>query len=207
MAKTGPKRKTGVGRYPGGQIRHSDRVPEDPADIVALEASVRHIWGVEKWLECRANPAAMAAAREAVRDQALRTPLGKLRRAGREDGISGKQHSAGIYFGWLLNERNTLRGPPSPNPRSPDYGAVPTPSTEAVQPVSFSEYEKGTEEWEKDVLKRFEVMYGAIIEADRRGGKIFEILKRTLVEDIMPTEDELGDLRIGLNAIDRARGT
>lgn len=206
MAKTGPKRKTGVGRYPGGQIKHSDRVPEEPADIVALEARVRQLLSVEKWLECRANPAAMAAARDAVRDRDLGSPLGKLRMLGRDDGISRKQHSAGVYFAWLVNERNMLRGPPSPNVQAVNYGCAPTPTLEPVEPVSFSEHEKGTEEWEKDVLRRYERMYGAIIQADRHGGKIFEILRSTLIVEAMPKEDELGDLRMGLNAIDRARG-
>ena len=198
MAKTGPKRRMGVNRLKNGHIKRADYQKQEPADIVALEARMRQLWGVERYLELKGNPAAMEAARKTLNEQDLGSALGRLRKAGPGEGISKTQYEAAGYFGWLYREFWTRKhGSPPPNPRALDYGAAPS---------GISTHPEDSDEYIADIERKFRACHGAILSVGSRMCNVFEAMKRLLVEDIMPTEDEIGDIRLALNAIDRARG-
>lgn len=198
MAKTGPKRRMNVSRHKNGHIKRADYQKEEAPDLVAQEARVRHLLGVEKWMALRGNPAAMAAACKLVGDQDLGSALGKLRKAGPVEGLSRVQYEAAGYFGWLYKEFWTRKhGSPPPNPRALDYGAAPS---------GISTHPEDSDEYIADIERKFRACHGAILSVGSRMCNVFETLKRLLVEDIVPTEDEIGDIRLALNAIDRARG-
>jgi len=192
-----------VRRYPGGQIVHADRRPaetEEEAKATALEARIRRELGVDAWLAARGSPAALETARKRMDDALLGSALGRLLLVGRQDaaaGITARQHGAGHYFLWLYGANARIRGWPSPNPRTlpPD------------QIAGFSTHPEDSPQWLADIRGRWTELYGAIVEADRGEGRVFEILKRVLIEDRgCETRAEIGALRTGLNAIDRVRG-
>lgn len=202
MAKRGPKRRAGVERYPSGQIKHSHRrgESEEEATATALEARVRRLWGVEAWLRLR-ETGGLPAAKQAASNPLLGSALGVLFHVGKkhEDiGISAKQYSAGAYFGWLYRANAKVRGWPSPNVRAIDYGAV---------TGGLSVHPEDSDEYIIDIRRKWSDMYRSIIDADRQAGAVFEILKRVLLENLGPDNiEEIGHLRIGLNAIEKARG-
>lgn len=192
-SKRGRPRTQGVARYPSGQIK-----PE-AITATAEEARIRQLWGVDVWQEARRNESALREARKKVSNPLLGHALGRLFYS---DQIDRKQYDAGTYFGWLWKAHARLTGAPPPNVRAIDYGAVSS---------GFSVYPEDTDEWVADIKRRWMDAHRFIYEANgdhgRSTGPIMEILKRTLVEDIGPLDKhELGNLRIGLNAINQARG-
>lgn len=165
----------------------------------AEEARIRQLLGVHVWLETRRNEKTLRAARKRVSDPLLGSALGRILYSNE---IDQKQHAAGGYFVWLWRANARVRGWPSPNVRAIDYGS---------NVGGFSVHAEGSDEWVTDVKRKWGDAYRAIYDANgdhgRSTGDIFEILKRTLVEDIGPRNMiELGNLRIGLNAINHARG-
>lgn len=137
----------------------------------------------------------MKAARKRVSDPLLGYALGRFLYA-RE--IDQKQHDAGLYFVWLWKSNARVRGWPSPNVRAIDYGS---------NIGGFSVHAEGSDDWVMDIRRKWQDAYRGIMDAQKDFGPIFEILKRTIVEDIGPKDmQELGNLRIGLNAINHARG-
>lgn len=211
MAKTGPKRKTGVGRYPGGQIRHSDRGDETPEQVTAtaLDARMRQILGVDTWLKHKDAGKALKAARNDMANPLLGSALGRLLLAGRDDlanGISQRQYDAGVYFGWLYRNNARVRGWPSPNARG---APVEMTSAGVYNSADLDPELAQTDEEKKTLNKRiadlkssWSDMYGALMEADGRRGAVFEAIKRALLEDL---DGDVGELKLGLNAIDRIR--
>ena len=199
MAKTGPKRKLGVDRYKhDGSIVRSQRKSEDgPANATALEARMRQILGVDAWKAARSTKEALQAACNDMDDPLLGSALGRLLLMGRRDtgeGITKTQYGAGGYFGWLYRANAKVRGWPSPNAKALDYGAA---------APGFSTHDEDSDEYVTDVKRKWSDLYGTVMEADGRQGKVFEALKRVLLEDL---DADVGELRMGLNAINRARG-
>lgn len=140
----------------------------------------------------------MAAARKRVSNPLLGHSLGRLL-YGKE--IDQAQYDAGFWFAELYRDWSIIQGLPSPNMKALDYGAIPGKSTAPDQ----------GDEWVARRKARWQGVMAAIFAANGDNGlttgPIFEILKRTLVEDIGPLNAyELGNLRVGLNAINQAIG-
>lgn len=196
--RPGRPRKAGVPRNAKGAIAYGHRSDTERPEAVratAEEARIRQLLGVETWLSERRDEKALLAARRRVSNPLLGYALGRFLYAKE---IDKDQHDAGAYFLWLYRSNAKVRGWPSPNVRAIDYGAI---------SGGFSTLEEGSDEWVADVKKKWERAYRLILEAQKDFGPVFEILKRTLIEDIGPRNmEELGNLRIGLNAINRARG-
>jgi hypothetical protein len=198
----GQKPRAGVRRYPGGQVHHADRVPlesEEDVKATVLEARLRRELGVEAWMAARGTPKGLREARRPMDEPLMGSALGRLLLVGRKnagDGISQAQHEAGDYFVRLYRARGKLSGWPSPNVRAIDYGAT---------VGGLSVHPEDSPEWIADIKRRWETMNRAVF--DVGAGEVYEILKRVLIEDRgAETMDELGALRLGLNAINRARG-
>jgi hypothetical protein len=194
----GRPRKQGVPRDAKGRIAYGHRsVTENPEKVkqTAEEARIRQLLGVDVWQAAKRDERALAEARKRVSNPHLGYALGRFLYANE---IDQKQHDAGMYFAWLWRANAKVRGWPSPNVRAIDYGAT---------LAGLSTHPEGSDEWVRDIRRKWEDAYRFILDAQKDFGPVFEILKRTLVEDIGPRNmDELGNLRIGLNAIDRARG-
>lgn len=202
--KGGRAPRAGVERYPSGQIKHSQRQPresEEEATATALDARVRQVLGVEHWIKARGAQQALTAARKKVDNPLLGYALGRLLVVGRKDpadGINQAQHDAGEHFIRLYRARAKIGGWPSPNVRSIGADMV---------AGGLSTHPEDSDEWVADIRRRWEQMYGLIMEADGQKGEVFEALKRLLIEDLGPQSvREIGAIRVGLNAINRARG-
>lgn len=196
--RPGRPRKVGVPRNERGAIAYGHRSQTESPEAVkatAEEARIRHLLGVETWLSERRNEKALAAARKRVSNPLLGYALGRFLYAKE---IDQGQHDAGLYFAWLYQANAKVRGWPSPNIRAIDYSAALS---------GFSTHPEASDEWVRDVRRKWEDAYRFILDAQKDFGPVFEILKRTLIEDIGPRNmEELGNLRIGLNAINQARG-
>lgn len=141
----------------------------------------------------------MTAARKRISNPLQHYPLGRFLYA---QEIDQKQYDAGMYFAWLWKTMAKIRGQPSPNIRALDYGAG---------APGLSVHPEGSAEWNTDIRRKWQNALRGIYDANadhgRTTGPIYELLKRTLLEDIGPRNaQELGSLRIGLNAINHARG-
>ncbi|WP_040639332.1 hypothetical protein [Microvirga lotononidis] len=115
--------------------------------------------------------------------------------------IDQNQYDAGMYFAWLWKAHAKVRGLPSPNVRAIDYGAI---------TGGYSTHPEDSEGWVMDVRRRWEDAQSALYHANgdqgRTTGPLRAILLRVLVEDIGPQDKyEMGNLRVGLNAINQAR--
>lgn len=198
MRKGGRPRKQGVPRTANGRIASGfDRAQPDDIKSVALEARARQVLGVDEFLKAQRQKRGAEAAllKKRMDDPLLGYALGRLRYSGE---IDGKQHDAGSYFIWLWKANARVRGWPSPNVRS--IGADMAAS-------GLSTHPEESDEWIADIKRKWSDTYRFIMGAQRDFGPIFEILKRTIVEDIGPQNaEELGNLKIGLNAINSARG-
>jgi hypothetical protein len=196
--RRGRPRKVGVPRNEKGAIAYGHRsITERPEAMTATaeEARIRQLLGVEVWLKAQRNEKSLEAARKRVRNPLLGYALGRFL-YGQE--IDQKQHDAGLYFAWLWRANAKVRGLPSPNAKALDYGAI---------QMGLSTHPEASDEYVSDIRRKWETTYRFIMEAQGDFGPVFEILKRTLVEDIGPRNaEELGNLRIGLNAINNSRG-
>jgi hypothetical protein len=200
--RTGRPRKVGVPRNAKGAIAYGHRsITEQPDAMTATaeEARVRQLLGVEVWVKAQRNEKALEAARKRIRNPLLGYALGRFLHANE---ITRDQHDAGMYFLWLWKANAKVRGWPSPNAKALDYGAI---------QGGCSTHPEDSDGWVKDVRRRWEGAHRFIFDANgdhgRTASPIMEILKRTLVEDIGPQNAyELGNLRVGLNAINQARG-
>jgi hypothetical protein len=140
----------------------------------------------------------MAAARKRVSNPLLGSALGRFHFAKELD---GGQYEAGLWFAELYRDISIINGVPSPNVKALDYGALPGRTTAADK----------SDEWVARRKLQWMEVHRALYDANGDQGRtiapIMEILKRTLVEDIGPLNAwELGNLRVGLNAINQARG-
>jgi hypothetical protein len=103
-AKMGKPRRTGVGRYPGGQIIHEDR-GERPGDIVAVVTSQR--------------------AKDVGPEHAAKYEAGfELGKAYLRGYITRQQLKAGEQWALDVDRYCRLHGYPSPFPKAPDYLGV-----------------------------------------------------------------------------------
>lgn len=189
-------------RYPSGQIKHSQRQPrESEEDVKATGLDARLRKDVKAWLALRNKPEALKTARKSVDNPLLGYALGRLLVVGRKDpadGINQAQHDAGEHFIRLYRARAKIGGWPSPNVRSIGADMV---------AGGLSTHPEDSDEWVADIRRRWEQMYSLIMEADGQRGEVFEALKRLLIEDLGPQSvREIGAIRVGLNAINRARG-
>lgn len=203
--RAGRPRKVGVPRNPktGNIASAFERETPEQAKAIALEARLRQQWGVETVLKLqrqqRGAEAALSEARRKMDNPLLGYALGRLCYSGE---IDRKQHDAGSYFVWLWKTHARLTGAPSPNVRS--IGADMTGGGISCHP-------EDSDDWANDMKRLWRDTYRYIFDANgdhgRTSGPIFEILKRVLVEDLGPENAaELGALKVGLNAINRARG-
>lgn len=200
--KGGRAPRAGVERYPSGQIKHSHRQPrESEEDVKATGLDARLRKDVKAWLALRNKPEALKTARKSVDNPLLGYALGRLLVVGRKDpadGINQAQHDAGEHFIRLYRARAKIGGWPSPNVRSIGADMV---------AGGLSTHPEDSDEWVADIRRRWEQMYSLIMEADGQRGEVFEALKRLLIEDLGPQSvREIGAIRVGLNAVNRARG-
>ena len=178
----GRKRKPGK-RYPCG--KRTKQQLEMDAMSTAIEARKR-LFGVTS---------------KQAKDERLGTALGRL--AFREL-ISEKQYQAGIAFGELYHRHQTLMGMPSPSPRSVAgllinegiFGASPSePELEVIEKVK----------------RRFADATSVLDSCDREqrmsAGKRPTLLVYRIVctdqEALHWGEDDIGNLRVALNALVR----
>ncbi|MEZ0171040.1 hypothetical protein [Microvirga sp. TS319] len=196
--KAGRPRKQGVPRNVKGAIAYGHRSATEDSDAVrrtAEEARIRQLWGVDVWLKERRSEKTLAEARKRAGDPLLGYALGRFLYA-RE--IDQKQHDAGMYFAWLWKANAKIRGWPSPNVKALDYDA---------SFPGLSTYPESSDAYVAEIRRKWGDTYRYILQAQQDFGPVFEILKRTLLEDVGPRNaSELGNLRIGLNAINQARG-
>jgi hypothetical protein len=127
-----------------------------------------------------------------------KNPLGRLLLVGRRDagaGITQTQYDAGDYFIRLYEKRARIGNWPKPNVSAIDYGAV----------RGLSIHPENSPEWERDIKQQFERVCQFIY--DLNNGDVYELMKRVLIEGFPPESmEDLGALRVGLNAVNRARG-
>jgi hypothetical protein len=198
MARGRP-RKQGVPRDPRtGRIASGyDRQPPEAIKAVAEEARIRQLLGVEVYLTAKRKER-LDEARKKVSNPLLGHALGRLL-YGKE--IDQTQYDAGFWFAELYRDWSVIRGLPSPNMKALDYGAIPGRSVASEK--DEDQVKSIRRKWERAM----KFIYAANGDNGLTTGPIFEILKRTLVEDIGPLNAyELGNLRVGLNAINQAKG-
>jgi hypothetical protein len=179
-------------------MKVADRERPEQIKATAEEARIRHLLGVDSWKEARRDEADLRKARKRVSDPLLGCALGRVFYTKQ---ISRDQHEAGAYFALVWTNWARVTGTPSPNLKAIDYSAV---------SGGLSTHPEESEGWRRDVLRRWQEVQSALFNANgdmgRTSGDIYAILKRTLLEDIGPLNaDELGNLRVGLNAINKAR--
>lgn len=229
ISKGGKKPKAGVRRYPGGQIHHADRKPaetEEQTMATALEARMRRKLGVAAWYAARGTPKVLKEARNEMKDPLLseENPLGQLLLKGRSDpamGITQAQYEAGQHFRRLHRLNALVTNPQREHPVA--IGANLVGSGGTVNPADEVSYYEDNEldldravdlEHERQIRDRinkvkskWRTLYGFIIEADAQRGEVFSILRKVLIECRPPeSQDEIGALRMGLNAVNRVRG-
>lgn len=198
MAARGRPRKLNVPRDSKGRIASGyDRERPEAVRATAEEARIRHLLGVDAWVSASRNDN-MLEARKRVSNPLLGSALGRFLYTKQ---IDQSQYDAGLWFAELYREVSVINGAPSPNMKALDYGAIPGRSTAEDKSEAWVKRRKA--QW-MDVHR---ALYDANGDQGRTTGPIMEILKRTLVEDIGPLNAwELGNLRVGLNAINQARG-
>lgn len=179
---------------------------------------MRQVLGVDEWLARRDQKEAMKAAKSKVDNPLLApdNPLGRLLYVGRTDkasGISRLQYSAGAYFGWLYRSMRKIRWGHVPEPKAVTLemaggnGRYYTEDELDLDHASTPEQEQAIRDRIKEVEQLWSEMYRAIMDADDRKGKVFAILRKVLIDCSYPrSQEEIGDLRTGLNAINKARG-
>jgi hypothetical protein len=229
IKRGGQKPRAGVRRYKDGSIVRSERLPretEDDTKATALEARLRRELGVEAWLAARGTPKALREARRAMDEPLLsdKNPLGWLLLVGRRDaaaGITQDQYDAGQFFRRLHRLNAVITNPQREHPVA--IGADLVGNATEVKPADeVSHYEDNELDPDRAVDHRHEqeireriakvksrwlTLYGFIMEADAQRGEVFSILRKVLIECSPPESmAELGALRTGLNAVNRARG-
>jgi hypothetical protein len=195
----GRPRKQGVPRDPRtGRIASGhDRQSPEAIKAVAEEARIRQLLGVDVYI-AEKRRGRLEEARKRVSNPLLGSALGRFLHG---EEIDRDQYEAGLWFAEIYRDMAIVRGWPIPNLKALDYGALPGRSTASDK----------SPEWVARRRKQWEGAMAAIYHANgdqgRSTGPIFEILKRVIVEDIGPSNAyELGNLRVGLNAINQARG-
>jgi hypothetical protein len=195
----GRPRKLGVPRDPRtGRIASGhDRQRPEAITATAEEARIRQLLGVEAWIKASRNDNTMLEARKRVSNPLLGSALGRFLFSKE---IDQAQYDAGIWFAEIYRDWSILRGLPSPNMKALDYGAIPGRSTSAELEEDRVKGIRG--KWEKAM----KAIFNAHGDNGLTTGPVYEILKRVLVEDIGPQNAyELGNLRVGLNAIAKTR--
>lgn len=172
-AKRGRPRLEVEVREPNGRASRSG-IRHEPADIIALEARRKHFGLTE----------------EQARDQKGGTAIGRLALRGIDcDGISPKQRLAAEKFWQAHNDY--LKAMQSPRAY---YDAVGGSGA-----ASDDEYAS----WCENVIERFHGLARAISEAQRAAWPedLSGALQRCVIEDREPRMQELGTLRLALNAL------
>lgn len=177
-SKAGRKRKQGVGRYPGGQIKHAER--ERDAVETVVQQRIKH----------------NGATRENARHQEWGYPLGVLHKQGE---ITREQKEAGDQWIMALMRYWRLKGYAPPNPKVASYAEMIAglnirnePDDEDVIKAQRAWFD--IDNWVKEACKYEDLrqVYGAL-------HKI--LVLQTEVKYIKPVE--IGYLRLALNPLVR----
>lgn len=141
---------------------------------------------------------------DARKSELLGYPLGRLLLEGR---VSETQHRAGNEWALLVRSYAGAMGIPLGSPRSgSDHPEIASGMGLGSGPLP------GTEEHEKRiqrVRKRYNACFERLCSLGQslgRGTQILVTMRRVCVEERHPTDPELGDLRVGLNAVAKELG-
>jgi hypothetical protein len=194
MARPRGRTTTQTKLKPDGRVnwsRYKETV--DEARSTVLEARLRQFWGVDRWLRDRHNKSAVEEAKRQMSNPLFGYALGRLLYS-RE--VDQKQHDAGEWFIAIYRANARFRGWPDPNPKSIGGEMVSR---------GISCHPDDSPEWQRDMRRRFEDAYREIMDAAKdHGEKVYEDLRRVLIEDLPPSDPGL--VRVGLNAVNKARG-
>jgi hypothetical protein len=164
---------------------------------VAEEARIRHVLGWDAWMRARRNEKAMTEARKRVSNPLLGDdPLGRLLYSMQ---ISREQYDAGIWFRELMGKLARIDNAASMTPKSFLSGLVPSGGR-------FSLYEEDTPEWIEEQKRRRRRVQGYVMNSQPNNQAVFSVLNWVVREGRDPHPSEIGNLRVGLNAISQARG-
>lgn len=143
---------------------------------------------------------------DARKSELLGYPLGRLRFANE---VSEIQLSAGNEWALLVRSYAGMMGVPIGSPRS---GSLLSDATSPSYSFSGDEARSDAEKYEKRIRSlrsRYDACFETLGEVGRSFGRSHAILaamRRVCIEERYPNDIELGDLRIGLNAIAKELG-
>ena len=139
--------------------------------------------------------------RNAAKSELLGYPLGRLRFTNQ---ISELQHRAGNEWALLVRAFASANGIPVSSPRS---GSLLNDSGKPGYAFSGDEARSDAEEYQKrcaSLRTRYNACFERLTELGRALGRDRQILiaaRRVCIEERHPSDVELGDLRVGLNAL------
>jgi len=181
MSRPGRPRKS-AGREPSGRLKHSGPSARE-REITAVAASQPHRRAFEK-----------------PTDPLTGYALGRLllvEGQSEGEGITPRQHDAGLKFVSLYTRNARLRGWPNPNLKSPGNLMVAAGLDVAPEP---------DDDTIASLRREWQEAYRAILDAEKDFGPLFEAVKRVCIEDRDPDVGgmrftQIGALRIALNAL------
>lgn len=140
------------------------------------------------------------------KSELLGYPLGRLRFLG---DVSEEQLRAGNEWGLMVRSYAGMMGIPLGSPRS---GSMLSDSGKPAYAFGSDEARADAEEYEKRCVSlktRYGACFDRLNEVGRslgRGHAILAAMRRVCIEERYPNDSELGDLRIGLNAVAKELG-
>lgn len=143
---------------------------------------------------------------DARKSELLGYPLGRLRTSGE---VSENQLRAGNEWAEMVRSYAGMMGVPIGSPRS---GSLLSDATSPAYAFSGDEARPDAEEYEKrcaSLRGRYDACFETLGDVGRSFGRSHAILaamRRVCIEERYPNDIELGDLRIGLNAIAKELG-
>lgn len=143
---------------------------------------------------------------DARKSELLGYPLGRLRTSGE---VSENQLRAGNEWAEMVRSYAGMMGVPIGSPRS---GSLLSDATRPAYAFSGDEARADAEEYEKrcaSLRGRYDACFETLGDVGRSFGRSHAILaamRRVCIEERYPNDIELGDLRIGLNAIAKELG-
>lgn len=136
-----------------------------------------------------------------AKSELLGYPLGRLRLVSQ---ISELQHRAGNEWALLVRAFSSVNGIPVSSPRS---GSLLNDSGKPGYAFSGDEARSDAEEYQKRCVSlrtRYNACFERLTELGRALGRDRQILiaaRKVCIEERYPNDAELGDLRVGLNAL------